>query len=102
MTVKPNLYITFKRDDKKRPKRGDIMQFAQFSFGGTHLTEPQQRELVNRFTALTSCTRVRYYPLADKALVTAVGFGEPGEKDFIAQVEACAREHYTVKRVTRP
>jgi len=94
-----DLYVTFNREDTKRPKRGDIMQYAGLSFAGARVPEPEQRKLVNRFQALTSCQRVVYYPKTHKVHITAVGHGEPDETKFVEQVTACAREHYNVKRI---
>jgi hypothetical protein len=92
-----NLYIRFQRDDDWR-EPNDPRQFAHLTFD-TSVPGPEQRMLVNRFMALSSCARAIYYPVNRKLLVVAVNPNESDETKFVGQVTACAREHYKVKRV---
>lgn len=94
-----DMYITFTREDTRRPKRGDYMQYASLSFAGAQLSEPEQRKLVNWFQELPSCEKVTYYPKVHKVHIKAVPYGNSSEQSFVQQVTTCAREHYTVKRV---
>jgi hypothetical protein len=96
--AKTALYLRFVYP--KKTKGRIKLEFAVVTFGDTVLTEAQKKEFEERFSALPSCKKVVRGRNGKNVVVNSTCDTSEEEKNFITEVEACAREYYEVKDVS--